>query len=88
MMSQGCIVGTVGAGGRVVSAEAVGTAVAAVQGRVQERQKQFLVWAVPGLEVVREPEAVLEPEIVPEPGAVLEPEPFDLAGRVRWRGLA
>lgn len=75
MTKQGCIVGIVGAGRRIALAEleAAGTAVIAVQ-----RQKELLVWVVPGLEVVLE----LEPE------AVLEPELSGLAGRVRWRELA
>jgi len=83
MTKQGCMVGIVEAGGRFVlaelkAAEAAGTAVVAVQRQGQERQKELLVWVVPGLEVVLE----VEPE------AVLEPELSGLAGRVRWRGLA
>jgi len=74
------MVGIVGAGGRFVLAEleAAGTAVVAVQRQGQERQKELLVWVVPGLEVVLEL----------EPVAVLEPELSGLAKRVRWRGLA
>ena len=77
------MVGIVGAGGRFVlaglgAAEPAGTAVVAVQRQGQERQKELLVWVVPGLEVVLEL----------EPVAVLEPELSGLAKRVRWRGLA
>ena len=59
MIGQGCIVETVGVGGRFVSvgpevAEAAGTAVVAVQRQGQERQRQVLAWAVPGFEVVLE----------------------------------
>lgn len=62
--------------------EVTGTAVVEVQWRGQVRRQRILVWVVPGLEVAREPETVLELE------AVRVPELSDLAGRVRWRGLA
>lgn len=63
-------------------AEMTGTVVVVVQRREQVQRQRFLVWVVPGREVV------LELEVVPGLEAVRVPELSGLAGRVRWRELA